>query len=206
MNKSHFHFPSRIFYPRRLVAGQGQGLVEYVILIAIIGTLTIFGLILIGGSLQGGFMKVCASLGNDGCQAVQTETAIAGAVTPTLQVSMTPSLIPTATPTLSEPDPTRQPVLTVIATQPAPTQQLKTLKIKVVLNEEGGGEKSPQGIRVVVYNPAREYVTEGVTNNKGKVSFSVVSGNYIVATFYNNVWQNDGPFSTTNSRENVIHR
>lgn len=202
MNKpvSHFSFPQRL--------AAGQGLVEYAILIAIVGLLTLAGLSLLGGSVQGGFIKVCAALGNDDCQAVEGEVAVAVSTpTPILQVSVTPSLIPTATPTLSEPDPTRAPALTMVAVVPTSTvaAELKTMRIKVVLNGKDD-EKKRKGILVVIYNSAGEYVTEGKTDEKGKVSFSVASGDYIVATFYDKVWQKDGPFSVTNSREYVIHR
>lgn len=196
MDKPHFHF----FSARNLTDSRGQGLVEYVILITIIGIFLIVGLTILGGSIEGGFIKVCAKLGNDDCQAVQSETPTAGTVIPTLQVSMTPSLIPTATPTLSEPDPTRQPILTVLPIEPAPTIELKKLRIKVLSNGKGGG------IQVVVYNTAGVYVTEGLTDDKGNISFLVSDGNYMISTFYNNTWQKDGPFSTSNSKENVIHR
>ncbi|MDO9300121.1 MAG: hypothetical protein Q7T89_02010 [Anaerolineales bacterium] len=196
MDKPHFHF----FFPRNLTDSRGQGLVEYVILITIIGIFLIVGLTILGGSIEGGFIKVCAELGNDDCQAIQSETPVAGTVTPTLQVSMTPSLVPTATPTLSEPDPTRQPVLTVAPIEPVPTIELKKLRIKVISNGKGGG------IQVVVYNTVGVYVTEGLTDDKGNISFLVSDGNYMVSTFYNNTWQKDGPFSTSNSKEKVIHR
>ncbi len=202
MNKS----PFKISSPHRLSAARGQGLAEYAILIAIIGIITIFGLILVGGSVQGGFIKVCAALGNDGCEVVASETVVVGTVTPTLQVSATPSLIPTATLVYVDPDPTRQPVSTIVAVEPTPTTgQLITMRIKVVINGKGGG-KSAEGIRVVIYNAAGEYVGEGVTDDKGNVSFSVPPGSYTIATLYNNVWQNDGPVAVTNSRENVVHR
>lgn len=203
MNKPQFDVSDS----RRRPADRGQGLVEYAILIAIIGVVSIFGLILLGGSVQGGFIKVCAALGNEGCQVVERESVVVGTATPTLQVTPTPSAIPTATLAYLEPDPTRAPVLTVLAPPaPAPVSQLITMRIKVVLSDKGGGKKSPAGIRVVIYDASGKYVTDGVTDDKGNVSLSVVSGNYFVSTFYNNVWQKDGPITVTNSKENVIHR
>jgi len=187
----------------------GQGLVEYAILIAIVSTITIFGLTLLGGSVQGGFIRVCATLGNDHCQDVQDEVIIVKTPTPIPQVSVTPSLIPTATPTLAEPDPTRQPpILTMVVVLPTSTiaAETNTMRIKVVLNGKDDEKKKQQGILVVIYNTSNEYITEGVTDSKGNVSFSVKSGEYIVATFYDKVWQKDGPFKVTNSREYIIHR
>lgn len=201
MNISHFDYSLSHRLPR------GQGLAEYAILIAIIGVLAIFGLVLVGGSVQGGFIKVCAALGNDGCQAVESEkTVVAGTVTPTLQISTTPSLIPTATLALLEPDPPRQPIATAVFASPTPAAQLIKMKIKVVLKDKNDEKKSAAGIRVVIYNAAGEYVTSGVTDEKGNVTLSVVSGKYTVATFYKNVWKKDGPFKVTNPREYVIHR
>ncbi|MEK6753079.1 MAG: hypothetical protein AABZ00_12545 [Chloroflexota bacterium] len=200
MNRSHFDSSHRL--PKE----KGQGLAEYAILIAIIGVLTIFGLVLVGGSVQGGFIKVCAALGNEGCQAIETETVVSGTATPTLQVSMTPSMIPTATATLSEPEPTRPPSIPRLTPEPTPARELITMRIKVVINEKGSGKKSAEGIRVVIYNAAGEYVAEGVTDEKGNLSLTVASGSYSIATFYNNVWKKEGPINVTNSRENVIHR
>lgn len=204
MNKSHSQPAFDKFNSRHLVVGRGQGLVEYAILIALIGLLAIFGLTLFGGSVQGGLIKVCAALGNADCQTVKNEVVASATVPPTLEVSPTPSLAPIATATLQEPNPPRPPILTVPTIVSTPTGELVTLRIKVVL--QGGGKKSPGGIRVVVHNASGQYVAEGVTNDKGKVSFSVVSGSYTVATFYENVWQEDGPFSVKNSKENVIRR
>ncbi len=202
MKKINFHSPSSHPLPA------GQGLAEYAILIAIIGVLAIFGLILVGGSVQGGFIKVCAALGNDGCQAVQSATVVAGTVTPTLQATVTPPIIPTATSALSEPDPTREsvpPVVVNVDPTQTPAQQLITMGIKVVINGKENDKKSAAGIRVVIYTANGKYVAEGVTDEKGRVSFSVVSGNYVVSTYYQKAWQKDGPFNVSNSKENVIH-
>ena len=200
--------PSHFSLPRCLTAGQsqGQGLVEYVILISVIGLSTVIGLTLFGGSVQGGFIKACAKMGNNECQAAQIETPIAaGTMTPTLAVSVTPSLVPTATSTLSEPEPTRQPIVPILTVVPAPTIELLTMRIKVVLNNSGG-KNNPGGIQVVIHDTAGVYVAEGVTDAKGDISFSVQRGSYLVDTLYANVWQTDGPISVSNSKENVIHR
>ncbi len=206
MNKSNFKFPRFHCLPA------GQGLAEYAILIAIIAVLTIFGLTLVGGSVQGGLIKVCAGLGNDDCQAAQQVTAVAGTVTPTAQVSATPSVAPTATLALSEPDPTRESVPPVVVgvppvvKSPTPAVPMITMRIKVVINGKDDDKKSVAGIRVVIYTADGKYVTEGMTDEKGNVSLSVAKGNYIVATYYKKVWQKDGPFNVTKSKENVIHR
>ena len=88
------------------------------------------------------------------------------------------------------------------------TVKLKELRVKVVLNDSNNDEGNGPavGIWVVIYNKSGGYVTEGTTNDKGTVSFSVVNGDYIIATYYNREWQRDGPFSVTNSKEYVIHR
>jgi len=193
MNKSKDYFNK--FY------GAGQGLVEYAILIALVAMLAIFGLSIFGGSVKGGLIKVCAALGNEDCQLAGTEVTPTPTATPAETAAVTATSILIATPLVSEPEPTRGPVLVVLTTQPTPTAEMKTLRIKVVT----GGGKSETGITVVVYDSQGVYVTEGVTDNKGNVNLSVPSGSYSVSTLVDGTWQKDGPFSP-GAKENVIHR
>jgi Flp pilus assembly pilin Flp len=179
----------------------GQGLVEYAILIALVALLAIFGLSIFGGSVKGGLIKVCAALGNEDCQSADTQVPPTPTATPAQTVVATATSIPVATPIVSEPEPTRGPVLVVSTTQPTPTAEMKTLRIKVVVS----GGKSEAGITVVVYDSAGKYVTEGVTDGKGNVNLSVPAGSYSVSTLVNGTWQKDGPFSP-GAKENVIHR
>ncbi len=194
MNKSNDYFNK--FY------GAGQGLVEYAILMALVALLAIFGLSMLGGSVKGGLIKVCAALGNGDCQTAD-QAAVVVETTPTASISVTSTAlpIPTATPKLSEPEPTRGPVLVVLTTQPTATSEMKTLRIKVVV----AGKGKAGGIQVAVYGPAGEYVAEGVTDDKGNVTLSVPGGSYSVSTLYAGAWQKDGPFSP-GAKENVIHR
>jgi Flp pilus assembly pilin Flp len=192
MNKSNDYFNK--FY------GSGQGLVEYAILITLVALLAIFGLSIFGGSVKGGLIKVCAALGNEDCKAAGTEVVTTPTATAAQTAAVTSTSIPAATAKVSDPEPTRGPVLVVLTTQPTPTAEMKTLRIKVVA---GGGKSA--GITVVVYDSAGRYVTEGVTDDKGNVNLSVPSGSYSVSTLYDGVWQKDGPFSP-GAKENVIHR
>jgi Flp pilus assembly pilin Flp len=192
MNKSNDYFNK--------VYGAGQGLVEYAILIALLAMLAIFGLSIFGGSVKGGLIKVCAALGNEDCQLAGPEVTPTPTATPAQTAAATATSIPIATPIVSEPEPTRGPILVVLTTQPTTTTELKTLRIKVVA---GGGKSA--GITVVIYDSAGKYVTEGVTDDKGNVNLSVPSGSYSVSTLYEGTWQEDGPFSP-GAKENVIHR
>ncbi len=193
MNKSNYFFNK--FY------GAGQGLVEYAILIALVAMLAIFGLSIFGGSVKGGLIKVCAALGNEDCQSAGTQVVPTPTATPAQTAEATATSIPIATPIVLEPEPTRGPVLVVLTTQPTPTAEMKTLRIKVVV----AGKGKAGGIKVVVYDSAGKYVTEGVTDDKGNVNLSVPSGSYSVSTLYESTWQKDGPFSP-GAKENVIHR
>lgn len=185
--------PAGKFYNR------GQGLVEYVILIVLVGLIAIAGLALFGGSIKGGMIKVCAALGNDNCQA--SETVLID-TTPTTSVSSTATALPAPTPTpkLSEPEAPRGPVV-IFTSTPTPVVELKTIRIKVVVSGKG----KAGGIQVVLYGPSGQYVTEGVTDDKGNLTLSVPNGSYTVSTFYDGIWQKDGPFSP-GSKEHVIHR
>lgn len=180
---------------------RAQGVVEYAILIALVGLIVIAGLAIFGGSIKGGLIKVCAALGNDNCQAAEGTPAVMDA-TPTASVSTTPTAlpVPTATQKLSEPEPTRGPILVFTSTPTAPVE-MKTLRIKLIVSGKG----KAGGIQVAAYGPAGEYVTEGVTDDKGNLTLSVPDGSYTVATLYDGVWQKAGPFSP-GSKENVIHR
>jgi Flp pilus assembly pilin Flp len=195
MNESNSHFISNKLHAR------GQGLVEYAILITLVGLIAIAGLAIFGGSIKGGLIKVCAALGNDHCQTAE-ETPTVIETTPTASVSITSTALPlpTATSELSEPEPTRGTVL-VFTSTPTPPAQMEPLRIKVIVS----GKDKAGGIQVVIYGPAGEYVTEGVTDDKGNLTLSVPEGDYTVSTFYDGTWQTDGPFSS-GSKQNVIHR
>jgi Flp pilus assembly pilin Flp len=196
MNESNSHFVFNKLHAR------GQGLVEYAILITLVGLIAIAGLALFGGSIKGGLIKVCAALGNDNCQAAEDPPATVIETTPTASISTTSTAppVPTATLKLSEPEPTRGPVLVFTSTPTAPVE-MDTLRIKVVIS----GKDNTDGIQVVIYGPAGEYVTEGVTDDKGNLTLSVPEGDYTVSTFYDGAWQTAGPFSS-GSKQNVIHR
>ena len=180
---------------------RAQGLVEYAILIALISLIVIAGLALFGGSIKGGLIKVCAAMGIDNCQTANADPIVVDS-TPTLSIPMTSTSvpIPTATPKLSEPDPTRGPAV-IFTVTPTTAAALKPLRIKVV----AGGKGSAEGIQVAAYDSAGRYVTDGITDNKGNLTLSVPDGSYTVSTFYDGVWQKAGPFSP-GSKENVIHR
>ena len=180
---------------------RGQGLVEYAILIALIGLIVIAGLAIFGGSIKGGLIKICAALGNDNCQAAEEASPVME-TTPTASVSTTSTAppVPTATAKLSEPEPTRGPVLVATRT-PTTAVEMETLRIKVVVS----GKDKAGGIQVVVYGPAGEYVAEGITDDKGNLTLSVPDGNYTISTLYEGVWKKEGPFSS-GPKENVIHR
>lgn len=195
MNKSNSHFVSN------KLQGSGQGLVEYAILIALIGLIVIAGLAFFGGSIKGGLIKVCAALGNDNCQAAE-ETPAVIETTPIASVPTTSTAlpVPTTTSVLSEPEPTRGPVLVVTSTSTPPVE-MKTLRIKLVVSGKG----KAGGIQVVVYGPAGEYVAEGTTDDKGNLTLSVPDGSYTVSTLYDGLWKKDGPLSP-GPKENVIHR
>jgi hypothetical protein len=111
----------------------------------------------------------------------------------------------TPTPVRVDPDPTRQPVATIVAEQPTAAAALVTLRIKVIVSGKGGADKAA-GIRIVIYDAAGRFVAEGATDNKGDASFQVPAGSYSVGTYYNNTWQTDGPFDVRNSRVHTIHR
>lgn len=195
MNKSNSHFVSNKLQVR------GQGLVEYAILIALVGLIVIAGLAFFGGSIKGGLIKVCAALGNDNCQAAEDTPTFIEA-TPTASVSNTSTAlpVPTATSKLSEPEPTRGPVL-VITSTPTPPVEMKTLRIKLVVSGKG----KAGGIQVVLYDSEEKYVTEGITDGKGNLTLLVPGGSYTVSTFYDGVWQKGGTLSP-GPKENVIHR
>ncbi len=197
MSKSNFRFPSHPYYM------QGQGLVEYAILITLVGLIAIAGLVLFGGSVRGGLIKVCAAFGDDNCKAANLETdPVIVDSTATVSVSFTSSpVVPTATLKLSEPEPTRGGPALVFTSIPTQVVELQTLRIKLVTS--GNGKAG--GIQVVLYGSRGEYVTEGVTDDKGNLTLSIPSGSYTISTFYEGKWQKDGPFST-GSKENVIHR
>jgi len=190
---------------------QGQGLVEYVILIAAIGILTILGLTLFGGSVKGGLLKICAAMGNPSCLAAESATEVTNTVdvTPTMQEAetATPVVNFTATPQLSEPDPTRESVPPGGGDpSPTPAQSVVTMRVKVVLNGKDSDNRSLAGVRVVIYDSEGRFVAHGVTDEKGNVSFSVPIGSYTISTYYGGTWQKDGPVNVTNSKENVVHR
>jgi hypothetical protein len=140
-------------------------------------------------------------MGNDDCQVAEGES-VPLEVTPTSSTPMTASAVPvpTATPKLSEPDPTRDPLI-VATSMPTEVTEMKTLRIKVIVS----GKESAEGIQVAVYDLKGNYVTDGRTDDKGNADLSMADGSYNVATLYEGVWQKDGPFST-GSKENVIHR
>jgi Flp pilus assembly pilin Flp len=201
MDNSLINFFSR----RRLYAARGQGLVEYAVLLGILALVTISALTLTGGSVEKGFVKICAELGNDDCQAAEDEPVVLTTATPTA-IFTAPPPTPTATLALADPDPTRPPVVTVVVVEPTATpttapEELVTMRIKVVVT---GKDTSSAGIRVVLYDASGSYVAQGVTDDKGNLSFSVPKGTYTVATFYNDEWETHGPFNVKNSKENVI--
>lgn len=205
MKYSLFNFFSR----RHLRAARGQGLVEYAVLLGILALATISALTLTGGSVERGFVKICAELGNDDCQTAEENEPVAPVTATPTAIFTAPPPTPTSTLALADPDPTRPPVVEVIVVDPTvtpttPAEELVTMRIKVVITGNGGKDSSSSGIRVVLYDASGEYVTQGVTDEKGKVSFSVPKGSYSVATFYNDEWETHGPFDVKNSRENVI--
>ncbi|MEW6086118.1 MAG: hypothetical protein AB1607_16110 [Chloroflexota bacterium] len=204
MDNSLINFFSR----HRMHAARGQGLVEYAVLLGILALATISALTLTGGSVERGFVKICAELGNDDCQSAEEEPVVLTTATPTA-IFTAPPPTPTATLALADPDPTRPPVVEVIVVEPTTTpttapEELVTMRIKVVVTGKGGKDSSASGIRVVLYDASGAYVTQGVTDDKGKLSFSVPKGTYTVATFYNDQWEQHGPFDVKNSKENVI--
>ncbi len=200
MGNSLIHFFSR----HRSYAARGQGLVEYALLLGIIALATISALTLTGGSVERGFVKVCAEMGNKDCEEAQEEPVVAATSTPTA-IFTSPPPTPTATLVLTDPDPTRPPDVEIIIVEPTvtltiPIEELVTMRIKVSVS----GKDSSSGIRVVLYDASGEYVTQGVTDEKGNLSFSVPMGTYIATTFFNDEWQKHGPFDVKNSKENVI--
>lgn len=205
MNHSLINFISR----HRSHDARGQGLVEYAVLLGILALATISALTLTGGSVEKGFVKICAELGSEDCQAAEEEEpATPATATPTAIFTASPPA-PTATLALADPDPTRPPVEEVVVVEPTATpttapEELVTMRVKVVISGKGGKGSSSAGIRVVLYDASGEYVTQGMTDDKGKLSFSVPKGTYTVSTFYNDEWERHGPFEVKNSKENVI--
>jgi Flp pilus assembly pilin Flp len=203
--------------------GSGQALVEYVFLVAMIGVLVIFSLIMVGGSVEGGFLKICAGLGNETCRAAEIQ--ITPVVTSTVVPSITPgpsqvAQVPTATPIPVDPDPTRAPASTLSSPNGGAGEKEKEkenededededdieMRIKVVINKKSGENNNRGGIRVVLYDVNGNFIMDGFTDDKGNILFSVASGDYYIATLYNNIWEKVGPISVKNSKENVIHR
>lgn len=205
MDNSLINFFSR----HRMHAARGQGLVEYAVLLGILALATISALSLTGGSVERGFVKICAELGSEDCQAAEEDESVAPATATPTAIFTAPPPTPTATLALADPDPTRPPVVEVVVVEPTATpttapEESVTMRIKVVVTSKGGKDSSSAGIRVVLYDASGEYVTQGVTDDKGKLSFSVPKGTYTASTFYNDEWQKHGPFEVKNSKENVI--
>ncbi|MBI5945912.1 MAG: hypothetical protein HY864_16245 [Chloroflexi bacterium] len=161
---------------------RGQGLVEYAILVTSIIMVTLVGLTLSGDSAKESLLKVCAALGGDQCVAAQPNVDGGGVITPTPEFTFTPTLIPSATPTLSEPDPTRQPFFT-----PTPTPAIAAgLTVKVV---DDVTSAPVAGVWTVIYNASGGYVKESTSGASGEMNFSLDNGKYQVRVYTGQWWQ-----------------
>ena len=185
------HSPFSHLHPRN--RERGQGIVEVAILIALVSAVTVGVLATVSRPVQNALIDACAGLQYDPCIAAQGNDNDSGdlgvdggyaqgtlAVTP--EVSLTPSLTSTATPTLAEPDPTRQP----FATPTSPAFGLKGLTVFVQDEATNGPAVN---IQVLVRTTSGSWAGDRRTDVEGKINFDLRDGNYVVYLYTGQWWE-----------------
>ncbi|MBI5651382.1 MAG: carboxypeptidase regulatory-like domain-containing protein [Chloroflexi bacterium] len=158
---------------------QGQGLIELVLLIAIVATITAGILTVTGSATEEAFVKVCAGLGNENCQATDQQVIATG----------TPPLTAVPTPTLVEADPTRKPFATATPTPTAVPTINQSPSLTVITVDDVSGAPV-RGVWVQLLTASGKYVADRTTGADGSVLFALSQpGNYRVLAYSGQWWE-----------------